>query len=281
MYFIDLPKQNVFRENIVFGCLPIGNPADLSLNMIAHMANADILIVESHEQFSRLLSEIRSSSLSNGNNIKTNADIYQYDLDSGADAMKRINRIVMDNHQNKKILIVSDEGSSIFLEPACTLKMDLIHMNIPYQVISGPNSMVSTVLSADRTINEFYFGCGISAIKRDRRPDIFEKIKALGVPAVFLLTGQDAKESMEDLESVFGNHYHVDFSINLSMTTEEHVRGSFADALNYINKNSERFSRDTETDKYSVIIFPPHYDGSHYITYGFEDQISVESGHAE
>lgn len=277
--YIDLPKQNVFRENIVFGCLPIGNPADLSLNMIAHIGQADILIVESHEQFSRLLSEVRGSTLSNGIDIKTHADIFQYDLDSGAEAMRRINQIVIDNYKAKKILVVSDEGSSIFLEPACTLKMDLINKQIPYQVISGPNSMVSTVLSADMTINEFYFGCGVSAIKKDRRPDVFEKIKSLGIPAVFLLTGQDAKESMEDLESVFGNHYHVDFSINLSMVTEEHVRGSFADSLNYINDNAERFSRDTERDKYSVIVFPPHYDRSHYVEYGFEDQLENESGH--
>lgn len=268
--YIDLPQQNVFRENIVFGCVPIGNPADLSLNMIAHIAYADILIVESHEQFSRLLIEVRNTNLSNGLIIKTNADIYQYDLDSDTGAMTRINQIVIDNCKEKKILVVSDEGSSIFLEPACTLKANLDNNNIPYQVISGPNSMVTTVLSADRLTNEFYFGCGISAIKKNRRPDVFKKIKDFGVPAVFLLTGQEAKESIEDLQSVFGNDYHADLCINLSMTTEEHVRGSFTQLLNYIDEHKERFSRDTERDKYSIIIFPPHQDRSHYVVYDFE-----------
>ncbi len=276
--YIDLPRKNVFRENIVFGCLPIGNPADLSFNMLAHILEADILIVESHEQFSRLLTEFRQSSLSNGSVLKTHADIYQYDLDSGISPMARINKIVFDSWKEKKILVVSDEGSSIFLEPACTLKADLDNNNIPYQVIPGPNSMVSTVLSADRITNEFYFGCGISAIKKDKRPALFEKIKDFGVPAVFLLTGQEARESIEDLQAVFGNHYHADLSINLSMLTEEHVRGSFTQLLNYIDENKERFSRDTETDKYSIIIFPPHQDVTHYVVYDFETEDMIRAG---
>jgi 16S rRNA C1402 (ribose-2'-O) methylase RsmI len=275
--YIDVPKQNVFRENIVFGCLPIGNPADLSFNMVAHLHQADILIVESHEQFSRLLTEFRQSSLSNGIVLRTNADIYQYDLDSGISAISRINQIVMENYLTKKILIVSDEGSSVFLEPACTLKSELSNAEIPFQVISGPNSMVTTLLSSDRSTNEFYFGCGISAIRKDRRSDIFEKIKNLGIPAVFLLTGVESRESIEDLQSAFGNYYYADFSINLSMYTEEHVRGSFTDILNYIDYNSDRFSRDTEVDKYSIIIYPPHQDNSHYIIYDFETEDMVKA----
>lgn len=275
--YIDVPSQNVFRENIVFGCLPIGNPADLSFNMVEHIRQAEIIIVESHEQFSRLLTEFRHSSLSNGVVLRTNADMYQYDLDSGMPAISRINKIVMENYLTKKILVVSDEGSSVFLEPACTLKSELANAKIPFQVISGPNSMVTTLLSSDRSTNEFYFGCGISAIRKDRRDSVFTKIKNLGIPAVFLLTGVEARESIQDLQSTFGNHYYADLSINLSMYTEEHVRGSFTEILNYIDSHAERFSRDTEIDKYSIIIYPPHQDNSHYVTYEFETEEMIRA----
>lgn len=271
MLFVDEVKKNIFRENVVFGCLPIGNPLDLSYNMVAHIREADVIIVETHEQFSRLLTEFRQSFLSYGpmmnygSILQTNADIYQYNLDSSPEKVLKVNEFVANNHRNKKILIVSDEGSSIFLEPGCTLKHELEYRKIPYQVISGPNSMVSTLVSSSKNTNEFYFGCVLSSIKKDKRKDIFEKIKSLNIPAIFLLTGRDARESVQDLYNVFENDYSAELSINLSMFSEKHIRGSFTKLLNYIDQNSERFSRDREKDKYSIIIYPLQQDDSHYV----------------
>ena len=59
------------------------------------------------------------------------------------------------------------------------------------------------------------------------------------------------------------------------------MRGSFTQILNYIDDNPKRFSSDTERDKYSIIIFPPHQDKSHYVTYDFETKEMAQSGDTE
>jgi 16S rRNA (cytidine1402-2'-O)-methyltransferase len=270
--------KNIFRKNVVFGSLPIGNPADISLNMIHHIMKADILLVENHRIFSKLLTNINESMISAGIDFNTHADIYQYDLHSRYNKMDDINNLVIKNAHNKNILIVSDEGSSIFLEPAVMLKIELVRNGIEFVALPGPNAVISTIISSQKGVTDFYFGNIVSAIKPEFQQREFEKVKQLNIPAVYLLHANGAKRDILALQQGFGDDSIIEYCMNLTMPTEEYVRGTFNDVLNFIESNPERYIRDSDHNKYSIIIYPPHIDYSRYITFDFEIEGNIGNG---
>lgn len=270
--------KNVFRKNVVFGSLPIGNAADISLNMIHHIMRADILLVESHRIFSKLLTDINESMISAGIDFNTHADVYQYDLHSRFNKMNEINNLIVNNAGTKKILIVSDEGSSIFLEPAVMLKMELIANNIEFVALPGPNAVISTIISSNQGVTDFYFGNIVSAVRPEFQQREFAKVKQLNIPAIYLLHATGAKRDILALQEGFGNDCIIEYCMNLTMPTEEFIRGTFDDVLNFIDNNPERYARDYSHNKYSIIIYPPHIDYSRYVTFDFEIEGNFGNG---
>jgi 16S rRNA C1402 (ribose-2'-O) methylase RsmI len=272
----DFYKENIFRENVVFGSLPIGNILDISMNMVEHIKKADIILVESHREFARLLSGVHLFPVTRVLDLNTSAVIYQYDLHSDIDHTNKINDVLLEKSKNNKILVVSDEGSSLFLEPGCILKSRLIEHGIPYQVISGPNSAITSVTNTSRNVSEFYFGSSLAGVPVEQRDSVFEKIKTVKVPAVFLLTAVDTKPCVEQIQNFFGDSWTGDLSMNLSMSTEKHIEGNFSDILKYIDDNPAYFAIDEEHKKFAIVIFPDRYETPHtdQLIYDKENQVS-------
>jgi 16S rRNA (cytidine1402-2'-O)-methyltransferase len=273
--------KKVFRKNIVFGSLPIGNAADISLNMLHHIMQAEILIVENHRVFSKLITDLNESMITANIDLNTHADVYQYDLHSRFNKMDEINKLVIDNAYTKKILVVSDEGSSIFLEPAVMLKVELISRGIPFVALPGPNAVISTIISSQKGVTDFYFGNIVSAIKPEFQQQEFEKVKQLNIPAIYLLHANNAKRDIFALQNGFGNDSVVEYCMNLTMETESFIRGTFDDVLKFIDDNPERYARDYDHNKYSIIIYPSHVDYSRYITFDFEIEGNIGNGKVE
>jgi 16S rRNA (cytidine1402-2'-O)-methyltransferase len=271
----DFYKENIFRENVVFGSLPIGNILDISINMVEHIKKADIILVESHREFARLLSGIHLFPVTRALDLNTNAVIYQYDLHSDIEHTNEINNILLEKSKNNRILVVSDEGSSLFLEPGCIFKSRLIENNIPFQVISGPNSAITSVTNTNRNVSEFYFGSSLAGVPVDQRDTVFEKIKNINVPAVFLLTAVDAKPCIEQIHKFFGDSWTGDLSMNLTMSTEKHIEGSFSDILKYIDDNANYFAIDEEHKKFAIVIFPDRYETPHTNQLIYDKEIQV------
>lgn len=252
------PDENVFRHNIVFGAVPIGNPADISINLADHIMDADIILVESHREFSRLITRVNSLTTRFRFDLQPGAVIYQYQLESPLEKIKEINNILIDEaRRGKKILIVSDEGSSVFLEPGVMFKSEVIKNNLPYQVLAGPNAGISSVTNSNFIIREFIFGESLPSISHEKRMTLFEKINLIRIPVVFLLTAVDSKECIESMIGYFDNdQWQLDFAISLSMKDETHIYGSVSDILKYIDNNDEIFLFDNQDKKFAVVLYP-------------------------
>lgn len=252
------PDENVFRHNVVFGSVPIGNPADISINLADHIMEADIILVESHREFSRLITRINDLTTRFRFDLQPGAVIYQYQLESPPEKVKEVNDILIaEARRGKKILVVSDEGSSVFLEPGSMFKSELVKNNLNYQVLAGPNAAISAVTNSNFIIREFMFGQSLPAIPRSERGAFFEKIKLFNYPAIFLLTAVDAKDCISSMIGYFDNDgWKLDFAISLSMKNETHIYGSVADILKYIDDNNEIFLFDNQDKKFSVIVYP-------------------------
>jgi len=257
--FIKNPNKNTsFKTNIVFGSLPIGDPADISLNVLEHISDADILLVESHREFSRLLTRVNDLRLRIGVDIQPSAVIYQHQLESPPERGEKIYRHLIDEAQihNKKVFVVSDEGCSVFLEPGQLLKLMLVAQNIPYTVLPGPFSGFSSIVNSDFFIRQFFFAESLPAISKEARLKTYEKMKVLYLPTVFLLTAVDARWCIQELSEHFSEGWTMDFQMSLTMENEKHVYGNAVEILRYIDDNIYLFKHDNQQKKFAVLLYP-------------------------
>lgn len=257
--FIRNPNKDelVFKTNIVFGSLPIGNPADISLNVIEHILEADIILVESNREFSRLITRVNDLMLRTNVDLQPGASIYQYQYESEPGKADGINSFLLSQaKEGKNIFVVSDEGCSVFLEPAQDLKQSLVAEKISYTVLPGPFSGFSAITNTDFPITQFFFGESLPALPAEARKETYRKMKVLLAPTVFLLTAVDARWCISELSEHFLDGWTLDFQMSLTMGHETHIYGTAADIIDYIDSNAYLFDTDTQLKKFSVVLYP-------------------------
>lgn len=251
-------SNNVFRENVVFGNMPIGNPADITLNMIEHINTADYILIESHREFEWTLKLINELNLSTSVKLNPKAKIVQFDLDSSKEEIDKLINDLIEKSRDKKLLAISDEGSSIFLEPMSMLKTALIQRKLPFQVVPGPNAVISSAVNFGGPFNvvEFYFGSSYPALSNQEKKITFDRIKYLNVETIFLLRAEGMKNYITEMKNELDSNWFADFAINLSMPNETHIMGEFDKILKFIDENKELFEYDRNTKKFAILIFP-------------------------
>lgn len=254
----DIIQQNIFRENIVFGSMPIGDPADISLNAIEHINKADIIVVENHRQFSRLISCLNYLPVNYRPNMNPQATIYQYNLESNPERANEVmNEIVKIAGKNVKIFIVSDEGSSVFLEPMSELKSKLMDAGFGYQVLPGPNSVISAVVNGRHNVHEFYFAGNFEHLPNKEKT--FKEVQSLRKPTVFILRAIGLQGFINTISQEFSESWDADFQMNLSMDTETHVYGTFDEIRNFVYTNNSLWDYEEETKKIIITLYPKEY----------------------
>ena len=254
----DTLQNNIFRENVVFGSVPIGDPADISLSAIEHIQTADVLLVENHRQFSRLINAINYLNINYRPNINPRGIVLQYNLESDLKHVEEMKKVLMDFvKDNKKIFAISDEGSSVFLEPMSEFKSILVELNIPYQVLSGPNSVISAVVNGKRNVHGFYFAGNYQHISN--KEQTFKEVQDLQKPTVFILKSQGLESVIKELSDEFDRFWEADFQMNLSMDTEFHLDGEFDKILEFVYTNSSLWQQEDEIQKIIITLYPRGY----------------------
>lgn len=256
------PQDSLFQENIVFGTVPLGNPADTSFNLFHHINNADIIIVETITQFSRLISGLRDylNRIPIGIQVEPRATVYVYNLRHDRDHIKKMNEFFIDEalNKNKKILIVSDEGCSNFLDPGSFLKFFCIERNIPYKTLPGPNAIIATITSAYGPADNFAFSVDSDLIAENEKEKYYGNLKNLGCSIVFTTNPETILESLRDFQKYFGPEYQGEVFINLTRKDESAIRGNFQNLIERIEKNPElvNYFCENENRRYTIMITP-------------------------
>lgn len=221
-----------FKTNIVFAARDIGNIYDNSINFIKHIIDSDIIYVESIKNFELLLKKI---------NIFTKAKIVESTYDEKIATNN--NKIIIEESKTKKILIVSDEGSSIIIDLGKTLLHQLQVNNIEYSILPGP-SAVTQALSFLKYSQDFYFaGMIISGIQKnnvyvlkesEKIKDIFTKIKNNNCPNILFTIQELFEDTVKEIVEFFGNDCSITVFKNLTMDNEL-IKNDLA--INFLNKN--------------------------------------------
>ncbi len=257
--FVKNPNTSyTYKTNIVFGSMPIGNPMDISVNVLEHIMEADILLIESHREFSRYLTMLNNLNIRTNIDLQPGATIYQYQFESEPGKNDEINKILMHEatENNKKIFVVSDEGQSVLLEPTQSLKFLLVDSGVPYTVLPGPFSGIQSVVSSKFFVRQFLFGEVLPSINATARVVAYLRAINMAVPTVFLLTADTARWCVEEIKQFFGEKWTADFQMSLTMENEKHVYGNFDEILEYIDANPALFEGADQDRKFAILLYP-------------------------
>ena len=96
----------LFRKNVVFGTAPIGYSGDISLNLIRHINQADIILAETVVSFYQLVLNVNKFLSQYGFSeiqLTPKAEIYTYTPDDSLEDKKNI-PVIKSNSQENNIV---------------------------------------------------------------------------------------------------------------------------------------------------------------------------------
>ena len=235
--------MQTFKTNVVFGSVPIGNMMDISINMIYHIRDADIILMEHQDQFDFFINKLQKVCKEINFDLKIKAEKFLYNLESQAGLIDKINAEIIELSQTKKILVFSDEGSSLFLEPTNALKHQLILEDMQFTVMSGPNSVISSITNVLPNIREFLFLGTFDYIEQTEQKLIesFNMAKTYGGASVILLNGPHIYKCLDSIKS------------------ETHIRGGIDRVYQIIDNNKDLFKNDRYQNRFSLTIMPNNF----------------------
>ena len=248
-------KDIRFRKQIVFGTVPIGYPGDISLNLIRHINEADIILAETTVSFYQLLLDVNGFLLQFGFEsiqLTPQAKIYTYTPDDSEEYKDKINeKIIQGINNNKKILVISEEGYSNYMDPAAYLKNQLIKNKIEFDTLHGPCMVIATIATSYTSTNDFIFAGNVAWWNDEESINRLELFKKTNMPIVFSFDSHHLKKSLETINKIFPE-YFGDFCANISKPNELHVRGN----IDKIIENYQNVLKDRDTDRCTMIISP-------------------------
>jgi 16S rRNA (cytidine1402-2'-O)-methyltransferase len=190
---------------LTLGAVPIGDFKDASLNLIDYIINHKIILVENIHIFNNLCNDLK---------IKTNAKIINFDDNESLNDFTKYIDILKNGTD---ILVLSDEGTSGIIDPGSFLLTKCKINGIPVKVMTGPNSIIPSVVLASFGPQFYFYGPSVDDIKRKKD---FKILKEYNFPTVFFFTQQYAYDFISDAILNFGSERNVCLCINLTQKNE-------------------------------------------------------------
>lgn len=223
---------------LTLGAVPIGDPYDASLNLINYIVSHKIILVENPVVFDKLCKDL---------GISTDAKIIDYGSHEALeDAESYINIL----KSGQDILVLSDEGTAGLIDPGGVLLDVARQSGIKVKVMSGPNSIVPTIVLS-RFDKKFLF-YGPARNKEDRR-ESFKTMSSYDFPIVFFVTRDYMEDFFLDAVEFFEPNRRVFLCSNLTQPNEFTIFTTLYGAFEHI--------RDGELHLSTTIVIdgkPPH-----------------------
>jgi len=205
-------------SKFIFGCMNIGNTKDSSINLIESIGSSGLIICENSRKFKIFLNKMY---------IKTNALIVEWPHDIIdnyipeyiLDQYKNMEVLINENiNNNKNILILSDEGSSLLLDPGDYFFNFCLKNNIKYEIMPGPSAVMQSFLHNkifSSYYSKFYFCGWFSNLSHDEKIKIINIINNLDCPVIMFLWNHSL---IEDLKFLINNNIDKKSTICINLT---------------------------------------------------------------
>lgn len=212
-------------KSLIFGTMPIGNLEDCTYNLIKNIEAADLIAVESERVIYKLISHYK---------LSVNAEIISM---SPENLLKKaydtiIEYIVL----GKKVLCLSDEGSSIITDPFNFLRRLADSLKINYKVLPGPSSLISAI-----SYSKFYEGDSFSfygmVFYDPDKNNIYKEIASNRYPSIIFYHHEIQEQFFNELKQYINGNKIVTLASNLTSSEEIILEGELDEIINFVNNN--------------------------------------------
>lgn len=202
---------------------PIGNVADASPRLREVLASANIIAAEDSRRAKRLISDLE---------INTDAQIWSfYDAVEEAKSPELVERVLAGD----LVVVISDAGMPTVSDPGYRIVQEAIARGIRVSVIPGPSAVLTALAVSGLAVDRFSFE-GFLPRKSGERKKFLTDLVADTRTMVFFEAPHRLAESLVDFAEVFGTDRQAVICRELTKTYEEVVRGTFAELINWSDR---------------------------------------------
>ena len=201
---------------------PIGNLKDFSPRAREVLESVDLVACEDTRTSRQLFSLL---------GIRVKATTAYHDFNEEKATISLVQKL----KNGINIALISDAGMPLISDPGYRLVNACREQGIPVTSVPGANAVLTALQLSGLPTNAFYFG-GFFPPKSSARQNILKKVASLSATLVFYETGRRVKETLADIEKIFGNR-QMALVRELTKKFEEVKTGTPAEINDYYTEN--------------------------------------------
>ena len=211
---------------------PIGNWEDITLRALRILKEVDLVVYEERKEGSRLLRH--------------------YGIEKPVESLNEHNeaastQIILERlRQGKSVGLISDAGTPAFADPGQLLVRKAIGAGIRIIPVPGASSLLPALIVSGFAIDEFVFQ-GFLSPKRNRRITELQQLKREPRTIVLMDAPYRLTQLVRDIAEVFGSSRRVCVAFDLTLPTEEILRGTAPELY-------QRFSKEDRKGEFVLLL---------------------------
>lgn len=211
--------------SLIFGTMPIGNLEDCTYNLIKNIENTDLIAVESEKVIYNLIDYYQ---------LSVNAEIVSMSPENLL--KKAYDKIIDYIASGKKVLCLSDEGSSIITDPFNFLRRLADSVKIEYTVLPGPSALISAI-----SYSKFYEGQSFSfygmVFYDSDKNNIYEEIAKNKYPSIIFYHHEIQEPFFNELKQYINGDRIVTLASSLTSSEQIVLEGKLDEIVDFVNNN--------------------------------------------
>ena len=202
---------------------PIGNYDDITIRALNTLKEVDFIVCEEYKEARRFISHYAIDkeliSLNEHNESET------------------VPEIIKKLKEGNSTALISDCGTPLFSDPGHVLVDACVKSGIKIIPLPGASSILPALISSNFDIEKFYYYGWLSPKKDVRRKELLN-LKRIKETIVLLDTPYRLKAVLSDISKILGSKVNLVVAFQLTMKTEEFLRGEVSKVLEQVEKRN-------------------------------------------
>ena len=202
---------------------PIGNSMDLSPRGIEAFENADLVLSED-TRVTKKLSKIRD--------FKIKKLISFNDFNES----EKLSLVVKKIKDGNNVVLSSDAGMPLISDPGYKLVNECLKNDIIIDVVPGPSSIITAIVTSGLATNNFYFA-GFPIKKKQARINSLSKLAKINTTIIWFESPKRILSFLNELVIIFGNRQAV-VARELTKIYQEILRNDLVSLISQLEKKT-------------------------------------------
>ncbi|GHT82066.1 ribosomal RNA small subunit methyltransferase I [Actinomycetota bacterium] len=200
---------------LILAATPIGNFDDASFRLVQELKSADIIAAEDTRNSFKLLKHLK---------IDPPKMISLHDYNEAS----RLEILLTELKNNKKIVVVSDAGTPLINDPGYKIAQLAINSNIEVTALPGPCAPINALVLSGLPVHRFCFE-GFLPPKSGSRIHALERLQDETRTMIFLESKHRIVKTIADMSTVFGTNRPAAICRELTKSYEQIHRGTLGE----------------------------------------------------